>query len=180
MSITAADPRALATSKVSCIQAMVAALRAANSAGLGAVSHRLLQDPCMFSVAKVTPARVQRRCSTHGTGPLTPRQSGVDCTSMRIRFWPSENGVLKNKARSWSRRSSDENPPLEGRSQSVQSLSPVVKTAGAFKELKNPRACVYKASTQVVGRDRTRCAVAGSQIAIVDCECEFLLIHVRD
>ena len=45
----------------------------------------------------------------------------------------------------------EENPPLEGRSQSVQSLSPGVRIAGARNELKYPRACVYKASLQVVG-----------------------------
>src|SRR5689334_1990841 len=103
----------------------------------------------MLRVTYVTPPNVQRRFSTQGTGPPTPRHSGVDCTSRRIRCWPSENGVLKNIERSWSRRSRDEKPPLEGRSQSVQSLSPGVRMAGAFRELKKPSACVYKASLQM-------------------------------
>jgi len=77
--------------------------------------------------------------------------SGVVCTSWRIRCFPSENGVLKKTFRSWSRRSSDEKPPFEARSQSVQSLSPGVNMAASFSELKYPRAWVYKASLQVVG-----------------------------
>ena len=42
-------------------------------------------------------------------------------------------------------------PPFEGRSQSVQSLSPGVKIAGAFSELKNVSAWMYSASLHVVG-----------------------------
>jgi hypothetical protein len=51
MNITAADPSCFAASKVCCIQAMSAWLRAAYSAGSGAVSQRLLQEPWMLSVA---------------------------------------------------------------------------------------------------------------------------------
>ncbi len=50
MIITAADRRALATANDSFIHLMLAALRAANSAGSGAVSHRLLHEPGTFSV----------------------------------------------------------------------------------------------------------------------------------
>ena len=59
--------------------------------------------------------------------------------------------MLKKTCRSWSRRSRELNPPFDGRSQSVQSLSPGVKIAGAFRALKKPRAYVYRASLQVVG-----------------------------
>jgi hypothetical protein len=44
--------------------------------------------------------------------------------------------VLKNTFRSWSSRSSELKPPFAGRSQSVQSLSPGVNTAGAFSASK--------------------------------------------
>ena len=115
---------------------MLAWLRAAYSAASGAVSHRLLQEPGILSVAYVTPPMFQRRFSTQGTSPATPRHNPSVWTSWRIRCRPSENGLLKKTRRSWSRRSSDEYPPLAGRSQSVQSLSPGVKTAGAFSELK--------------------------------------------
>ena len=51
MIITAAERRARASAKVACSHEMSAALRAAYSAGSGAVSHRLLHDPCTLSVA---------------------------------------------------------------------------------------------------------------------------------
>ena len=51
MSMTAAEPRASASAKVSCSQAMFGVLRAAYSAASGAVSHRLLQEPWTLSVA---------------------------------------------------------------------------------------------------------------------------------
>src|SRR5262249_60862661 len=79
ISITAADPRALASANVSCSQAMLAALRAANSLASGLVSHRLLHEPWTLSVAKVTPPKFQRRFSTHGGGPFTPTPSRADC-----------------------------------------------------------------------------------------------------
>src|SRR6266550_5041127 len=98
----------------------------------------------MLSVAYVTPPAVQRRFSTQGTLPFTPRQSGVDCTCWRRRRCPSEKGVLKNSARSLSSCASDEYPAV--RSQSVQSLSPGVKAAGARSELRYPSAWVETAS----------------------------------
>ena len=76
----------------------------------------------------------QRRFSTQGDGPAGPRQSGCVWTSWRIRRCPSEYCVLKNSRRSKSSRSRDENPGI--RSQSTQSLSPGVNTAGASSALK--------------------------------------------
>ena len=49
--MTATELRAVASANVCCSHAMSAALRAAYSAGSGAVSQRLLHEPWMFSVA---------------------------------------------------------------------------------------------------------------------------------
>ena len=119
---------------------MSAALRAAYSSGSGAVSHRLLHEPWTLSVAKVTPLNVQRRFSTHGVLPFDPQAEWRRLHLLLDAVRPKENGVLKNTCRSWSSRSATKKPPFDGRSQSVQSLSPGVNTAGARSELKNPSA----------------------------------------
>ena len=71
MIITPAECSAFAFRNVSCSQAISAALRAAYSSALVAVSHKLLQDPWTFRVAYMTSWIVQRRFSTHGAGLVT-------------------------------------------------------------------------------------------------------------
>ena len=113
ISITAAEPRALASANVSCSHAMLAALRAANSLGSGAVSHRLLHEPCTLSVAKVTPPMSSGGFPRTASGRSRPGTAAWTALPCRSRCWPMENGVLKKTWRSWSSRSSELKPPLE-------------------------------------------------------------------
>jgi hypothetical protein len=83
MSITPCDRCARAEAKAWCIQSIVAAVRAADSAGSGAVSLRLLFDPGMLKVTYVTGPMRQRRFSTYGAA----------WTSCRMRRRPNEYGV---------------------------------------------------------------------------------------
>src|SRR5262249_509315 len=175
MNMIAAEPRDFATWNVSCIHAMSAALRAANSAGSGDVSHKLLQEPWMFKGAYATPREVHRRFSTHGSGALappafSPRHSGVVCTSWCSLCCPRVNGVLKKTWRSCESRSSDEKPPFDARSQSVQSLSPGVNTAGARSELKYPSERTYRALSHGLFEPALRppsCTVKASRCAFM-------------
>ena len=55
---------------------------------------------------------------------------------MRTRRWPNERSVSKKFDRMYPSRSAESYPPAAGRSQSVHSLSPGVKRAGARSELR--------------------------------------------
>ena len=102
MNMRAAERRDFASAKVCCIHPMSAWLRAAYSSGSGAVSHRLLHQPWMLSVAQLTPPKLLRRFSTQDTLPLTPRHSGVDFTAWRRRCCPSVNASVDHGSRgSW-------------------------------------------------------------------------------
>ena len=99
MSITADEPCAFASAKVSFSHAMFATFRAVHSAGLGAVSHRLLQEPWTFSVTYVTPLTVQRRFSTQGRGHRVP-QDNIRLHVLLELCLPSDLDELKNTCRS--------------------------------------------------------------------------------
>ncbi len=99
---------------------------------------------------------------------------------MNILCCPSENGVLKKTARSWSSRSSELNPPFFARSQSTQSLSPVVKTAGAAQGIEISERLRVERVAARRRRNRARRAVAGFQVAVVRGERQVLRIHVRN
>src|SRR5215510_1089711 len=138
---------------------MSAALRALYSFGSPPASgaplplvQRLLQVPWTFTVAKVTLWNVQRRFSTHGVGKygpavdpavvlVVPTHGGAVWTSVVIVFCPNDWSVEKKSSRSRCSRSSSLNEPFDGRSQSVQSLSPGVKNAGWCRELRYPIYC---------------------------------------
>src|SRR5262249_44085720 len=166
--ITPAEPFAFASSNVCWSHVLSAVFRAAYSAGSPPASgapppleHRLLQVPWTLSVAKVTLWNVHRRFSAHGGGDwsgggaggglLVPGHNGAGGAVGVLVFLASGRCVEKRNCRSCCSGSSSLNEPFAGRSQSVQSLSPGVKNAGCWSELKYVSACSYSASLHVVG-----------------------------